>query len=237
MLFSLVTTVRVLRRIHGTTGASASASPTAACQPVAAPTAAVADPAAGSGVLAFTFARSFKEAQGYSGMRMLVPMLPGILATIYPRAQRRRAPSAAALAALTARAMTRGTSSSSGRNVTADAVILGLLVVSTTLVSGNWLAADDMRAQPRTALVAPAGEPVSIQNIGAYAWQDLRTAANCRYLPDAGGSGRGRHQCRGAVRRFETADADSLPLAQRDREIALTVIGVRDSPSQPCPLG
>ncbi len=31
-----------------------------------------------------TFARSFKEAQSYMGFLMMVPMLPGVLATIYP---------------------------------------------------------------------------------------------------------------------------------------------------------
>ena len=37
---------------------------------------------------ASTFARSFKEAQGYMGMLMLVPMLPGMLATVYPLTRR-----------------------------------------------------------------------------------------------------------------------------------------------------
>ncbi|MGH9383006.1 MAG: ABC transporter permease [Vicinamibacterales bacterium] len=31
-----------------------------------------------------TFARSFKEAQSYMGFLMMVPMLPGVLATVYP---------------------------------------------------------------------------------------------------------------------------------------------------------
>jgi sodium transport system permease protein len=31
-----------------------------------------------------TFAKSFKEAQGYMGFLMMVPMLPGVLATVYP---------------------------------------------------------------------------------------------------------------------------------------------------------
>lgn len=39
-------------------------------------------------LFASTFARSFKEAQGYLGMLMLVPMLPGLLATIYPLSRR-----------------------------------------------------------------------------------------------------------------------------------------------------
>ena len=37
---------------------------------------------------ASTFARSFKEALGYKGMLMLVPMLPGMLATVYPLSRR-----------------------------------------------------------------------------------------------------------------------------------------------------
>jgi sodium transport system permease protein len=39
-----------------------------------------------SAVVSFasTFARSFKEAQSYIGMLMLLPMLPGIVSTIYP---------------------------------------------------------------------------------------------------------------------------------------------------------
>lgn len=37
---------------------------------------------------ASTFARSFKEAQGYLGMLMLAPMLPGMLATMYPLTRR-----------------------------------------------------------------------------------------------------------------------------------------------------
>lgn len=39
-------------------------------------------------LFASTFARSFKEAQGYLGMLMLVPMLPGMLATMYPLSRR-----------------------------------------------------------------------------------------------------------------------------------------------------
>jgi sodium transport system permease protein len=39
-------------------------------------------------LFASTFARSFKEAQGYLGMLMLVPMLPGLLATVYPLSRR-----------------------------------------------------------------------------------------------------------------------------------------------------
>lgn len=35
-----------------------------------------------------TFARSFKEAQGYLGMLMLVPMLPGMISTMYPLERR-----------------------------------------------------------------------------------------------------------------------------------------------------
>jgi sodium transport system permease protein len=31
-----------------------------------------------------TFARSFKEAQSYMGFLMMVPMLPGMMATLYP---------------------------------------------------------------------------------------------------------------------------------------------------------
>ena len=38
-------------------------------------------------MFASTFARSFKEAQGYLGMVMLVPMLPGIAMTLYPLAK------------------------------------------------------------------------------------------------------------------------------------------------------
>ncbi len=37
---------------------------------------------------ASTFARSFKEAQSYLGMLMMVPMLPGVVSTIYPLAGR-----------------------------------------------------------------------------------------------------------------------------------------------------
>lgn len=39
-------------------------------------------------LFASTFARSFKEAQGYMGMLMLAPMLPGMLATVYPLSRR-----------------------------------------------------------------------------------------------------------------------------------------------------
>lgn len=35
-------------------------------------------------MFASTFARSFKEAQSYLGMLMLIPMLPGLVSTIYP---------------------------------------------------------------------------------------------------------------------------------------------------------
>jgi sodium transport system permease protein len=40
--------------------------------------------AAATQVYLATFARSFKEAQGYMGFLMMVPMLPGVLATVYP---------------------------------------------------------------------------------------------------------------------------------------------------------
>lgn len=39
-------------------------------------------------MFASTFARSFKEAQTYLGVLMLIPMLPGLVATIYPLADR-----------------------------------------------------------------------------------------------------------------------------------------------------
>lgn len=39
-------------------------------------------------LFASTFARSFKEAQGYLGMLMLLPMLPGMLASFYPLSRR-----------------------------------------------------------------------------------------------------------------------------------------------------
>lgn len=39
-------------------------------------------------MFASTFARSFKEAQTYLGMLMLLPMLPGLVSTIYPLANR-----------------------------------------------------------------------------------------------------------------------------------------------------
>jgi sodium transport system permease protein len=39
-------------------------------------------------MFASTFARSFKEAQTYLGMLMLVPMLPGLVSTMYPLAGR-----------------------------------------------------------------------------------------------------------------------------------------------------
>jgi len=39
-------------------------------------------------MFASTFARSFKEAQTYLGMLMLLPMLPGLLSTMYPMAGR-----------------------------------------------------------------------------------------------------------------------------------------------------
>jgi sodium transport system permease protein len=39
-------------------------------------------------MFASTFARSFKEAQGYIGVLVLLPMLPGIIATLYPFSHR-----------------------------------------------------------------------------------------------------------------------------------------------------
>lgn len=39
-------------------------------------------------LFASTFARSFKEAQSYLGMLMLVPMIPGMISTIYPLSNR-----------------------------------------------------------------------------------------------------------------------------------------------------
>lgn len=39
-------------------------------------------------MFASTFARSFKEAQGYIGMLILLPMLPGVLASLYPLSNR-----------------------------------------------------------------------------------------------------------------------------------------------------
>jgi len=40
-------------------------------------------------IFASTFARSFKEAQGYMGMVILLPLLPGMIATLYPLSNRR----------------------------------------------------------------------------------------------------------------------------------------------------
>jgi sodium transport system permease protein len=39
-------------------------------------------------LFASTFARSFKEAQSYLGMLMLVPMIPGMISTMYPLSNR-----------------------------------------------------------------------------------------------------------------------------------------------------
>lgn len=39
-------------------------------------------------MFAATFARSFKEAQGYIGLLVLLPMLPGLLSTLYPLSNR-----------------------------------------------------------------------------------------------------------------------------------------------------
>jgi sodium transport system permease protein len=39
-------------------------------------------------LFASTFARSFKEAQSYLGMLMLIPMIPGLIATVYPLSNR-----------------------------------------------------------------------------------------------------------------------------------------------------
>lgn len=39
-------------------------------------------------LFASTFARSFKEAQSYLGMLMLVPMIPGLISTMYPLSNR-----------------------------------------------------------------------------------------------------------------------------------------------------
>ena len=39
-------------------------------------------------MFASTFARSFKEAQGYIGLLILLPMIPGIVATLYPLSNR-----------------------------------------------------------------------------------------------------------------------------------------------------
>jgi ABC-type Na+ efflux pump, permease component len=39
-------------------------------------------------LFASTFARSFKEAQSYLGMLMLLPMAPGIISTLYPLSHR-----------------------------------------------------------------------------------------------------------------------------------------------------
>ena len=39
-------------------------------------------------MFASSFARSFKEAQGYMGMLVLLPMLPGIISTMYPLSNR-----------------------------------------------------------------------------------------------------------------------------------------------------
>jgi sodium transport system permease protein len=39
-------------------------------------------------MFASTFARSFKEAQGYIGMLILLPMLPGVISTMYPLSNR-----------------------------------------------------------------------------------------------------------------------------------------------------
>lgn len=45
--------------------------------------------AAGLQIYLATFARSFKEAQSYMGFLIMVPMLPGLLATLYPFGEQR----------------------------------------------------------------------------------------------------------------------------------------------------
>jgi sodium transport system permease protein len=40
-------------------------------------------------MFASTFARSFKEAQGYMGMLILLPLVPGVISTLYPLSHRR----------------------------------------------------------------------------------------------------------------------------------------------------
>ena len=40
-------------------------------------------------IFASTFARSFKEAQGYMGMLILLPLFPGVISMLYPLSNRR----------------------------------------------------------------------------------------------------------------------------------------------------
>lgn len=88
VVFSLMLTITVMRRvpwhdlgIRFTVTDAALASLLALILPAALLLSAVV-------LFASTFARSFKEAQSYLGMLMLVPMLPGILSTAYPLSNR-----------------------------------------------------------------------------------------------------------------------------------------------------
>ncbi len=63
-------------------------------------------------------------------------------------------------------------------------VVVGLLVVSTTMVYGTWLAADDMRAKPLVARVTMQDGFVRLVNTGDYAWQNLRLTINGEFACD-----------------------------------------------------
>ncbi len=88
VVFSMILTINVMRRvpwhdigIRFTVSDAALLSLLALILPLALLLSAVV-------LCASTFARSFKEAQSYLSMLMLVPMLPGIVSTMYPLANR-----------------------------------------------------------------------------------------------------------------------------------------------------
>jgi hypothetical protein len=61
-------------------------------------------------------------------------------------------------------------------------VVTVLLGVSTAMVYGTWLAADDMRAKPLVAQVTMQDGLVTIENTGTYAWQDVRLTIDGEYV-------------------------------------------------------
>lgn len=103
-------------------------------------------------------------------------------------------------------------------------VAAALLLVSSVMVYGTWLAADDMRAKPLVAQVTTQGAAVRIGNTGEYGWQGLTITVNGRYRHTLTTTVEPGAAVSVPVAELRTADGAPWPSAEPVREVAVAVI-------------
>ena len=103
-------------------------------------------------------------------------------------------------------------------------VAAALLLVSSVMVYGTWLAADDMRAKPLVAQVTRQGNGVRIGNTGEYGWQGLTITVNGRYRQTVTTTVEPGDAVSVPVTALRSADGDPWPSLEPVREVAVAVI-------------